>query len=258
MTLTILLVALGSLALGVLLGLIYAGHLNNRPSRVQELENQIRELKEGHDEYRGSVSDHFSTTAELVQQMTENYREVYRHLATGAQDLCSPDVAGRLPPPEGGIPGEEMLEDHGMAGSGDTGKPGGLKPPRDYAARDRAGSDKTGTLSEGFGISKTRTEPPAMEPQRVEPQRVEPQRVEAVRVEPRRVEPQRVEPKRVEPKRVEPKRVEPVRVEPKRIEPERVENADTSEGVGKVRTVERVEKVENAEKTEKTERNETY
>ena len=64
------LLAIGCLAIGVVVGVVFASHLKTSPSRVQELENQIRSLKESHGEYRDSVSDHFSMTAELVQHMT--------------------------------------------------------------------------------------------------------------------------------------------------------------------------------------------
>ena len=125
------LIAVACLAIGAVLGLVYASRLGNSPSRVQELEARIRELKNEQDGYRANVSEHFNTTAELVQQMSDNYREVYRHLALGARDLCSPDVAGKLPPPEDGI----IIED----------------APKDYAARQ--GPDQRGALSEEFGIS---------------------------------------------------------------------------------------------------------
>ncbi|GIT21707.1 MAG: hypothetical protein CM1200mP40_13890 [Gammaproteobacteria bacterium] len=46
------LLAIGCLAIGVVIGVVFANHLKTSPSRVQELENQIRSLKESHGEYR--------------------------------------------------------------------------------------------------------------------------------------------------------------------------------------------------------------
>jgi uncharacterized membrane-anchored protein YhcB (DUF1043 family) len=40
------LVAVGCLAVGVVIGVVLASRMNTSPSRVQELENQIRSLKE--------------------------------------------------------------------------------------------------------------------------------------------------------------------------------------------------------------------
>ena len=68
------LTAIGCLAIGIILGVVFVNRLNTRPSRVQELENQIRDMEESHIDYRDNVSDHFSMTAELVQHMTESYK----------------------------------------------------------------------------------------------------------------------------------------------------------------------------------------
>ena len=82
-----------SLLAGVVIGLLIGGKLSTNPSRVKELEAQLRDAKETERRYRDNVSDHFSMTADLVHHMTESYREVYEHLASGAQDLCSEEVA---------------------------------------------------------------------------------------------------------------------------------------------------------------------
>jgi len=137
------LVAIGSLALGVILGLVIASRYSSGPVRVRELENQIRSLKDNQREYKDSVSDHFSLTAELIQQMTESYRDVYQHLASGAQDLCSAEVANKLLPAD-----SDAVFD---AGSGKS-ESEDLIPPRDYAAKQSP--DQKGALSEDFGIDK--------------------------------------------------------------------------------------------------------
>ena len=131
------------LALGLVVGILAAGRLNVNPTRVRELEAEIRQLKDNHSDYRDSVSDHFSITAELVQQMTESYRDVYQHLASGAQDLCTSEVAGKLLPAESDAVFETKSnpEDHGA-----------LIPPRDYAAKQSP--DQKGALAEDFGIEK--------------------------------------------------------------------------------------------------------
>ena len=141
----IFLMAIVGLAVGVVIGALFANRLNISPSRVQELENQIHSLKENHDEYRDSVSDHFSMTAELVQHMTESYKEVYQHLASGAQDLCTNEVASKLLPAE---------SDAVFESNGNQVENGGLIPPKDYAAKQNP--EQKGALSEDFGLKKTR------------------------------------------------------------------------------------------------------
>lgn len=137
------LVAIGCFAIGVVMGVLVAGRLNGGPSRVKELEGQIHQLKENQREYKDSVSDHFGMTAELIQHLTESYREVYQHLASGAQDLCSSEVANKLLPADS----DAVFE---TAAAQDENNE--LSPPRDYAAKQSP--DQKGALSEDFGIEK--------------------------------------------------------------------------------------------------------
>ena len=142
---SIWIIAIGCLAIGIVAGVVFASRLNTSPSRVQELENQIRALKESNNEYRHSVSDHFSMTAELVQHMTETYKEVYQHIASGAQDLCNTEVANKLLPTE-----PDAVFEATAQGTEST----GLIPPKDYAVK--ASPDQVGALSEDFGIDKAK------------------------------------------------------------------------------------------------------
>ncbi len=139
------LVGIAALGLGVVIGVLIASRLNVSPSRIHELETRIRQLTESNAEYRDSVSDHFSMTAELVQHMTESYRDVYQHLASGAQDLCSTDVASKLLPAE---------SDAVFESASTTEESSLLTPPRDYAAKQSP--DQKGALAEDFGIEKTK------------------------------------------------------------------------------------------------------
>lgn len=140
------LTAIGCLAGGILIGVIIASRLGTSPARVQELENQIRELKDTHNNYRENVSDHFSMTAELFQHMTESYKEVYQHLASGAQELCNSDVASKLLPARTEPEFQHEGNDLRLASV--------INPPKDYAAKQKPG--QKGALSEDFGIDKTK------------------------------------------------------------------------------------------------------
>lgn len=140
------LTAIGCLAAGIAIGVVFASRLNTSPARVQELENQIRSLKETHNSYRDNVSDHFSMTAELFQHMTESYKEVYQHLASGAQELCSNEVASKLLPASSDSVFENDTSENEFVA--------GLNPPKDYAAKQKPG--QKGALAEDFGIDKTK------------------------------------------------------------------------------------------------------
>ena len=137
--------AIVCLAAGVAIGFVLAGRVNTNPVKVAELEKSLQDLQRSHARYKEEVSDHFNVTAELVQQMTDSYRDVYQHLASGAQDLCSGEVANKLlPASRDGVFGVPAL-------SSDNSD---IQPPKDYAPRQSA--SQSGALSEGFGLEKPR------------------------------------------------------------------------------------------------------
>jgi uncharacterized membrane-anchored protein YhcB (DUF1043 family) len=126
------------LAVGLVAGLLIAKRINSSsPAKVSELEARVQELQRHHAQYRENVSEHFNTTAELVQHMTESYRDVYQHLAGGAQDLCSEDVASKLLPAA-----EQSVFYHADDDA--------LEPPKDYAPK--KGPGQSGALAENFGL----------------------------------------------------------------------------------------------------------
>jgi hypothetical protein len=77
--------------LGLLLGSIAVWLATSRSGKTRELETELHELKESFAEYREQVTQHFMQTSSLVQTMTDSYRAVYEHLASGAQYLCDVD-----------------------------------------------------------------------------------------------------------------------------------------------------------------------
>jgi len=73
---------------GILLGSIITYLLVARNRKTHELQLELNQLTERFTEYRDQVTQHFMRTSELVQEMTRSYRDVYEHLASGAQNLC--------------------------------------------------------------------------------------------------------------------------------------------------------------------------
>ena len=80
------------LALGMVLGSIVTYLATARYGRNRELREELNHLKERFTDYREQVTQHFMRTSELVQEMTQSYRAVYEHLASGAQNLCSDEL----------------------------------------------------------------------------------------------------------------------------------------------------------------------
>ena len=60
-----------------------------KDKRTLELEEKLAAARDELAGYRGDVNQHFLKTSLLLGKLTNNYREVYEHLATGAQKLCN-------------------------------------------------------------------------------------------------------------------------------------------------------------------------
>ena len=79
-------------ALGAMLGSIITYLVVARHGRTRKLQDELDQLKDRFTDYRDQVTQHFMRTSELVQEMTQSYRAVYEHLASGAQNLCSGQI----------------------------------------------------------------------------------------------------------------------------------------------------------------------
>lgn len=75
-------------AFGLGIGFLIAYLTIKHDGRIKELEAELKAAQDSNNEYRGKVSQHFATTAELFEDMTERYRAVYKHMANSAQALC--------------------------------------------------------------------------------------------------------------------------------------------------------------------------
>jgi len=53
---------------------------------------QLKQKEAEHGVYRKQVDDHFINTAVLLKGLTEQYRDVYQHIAQGAGELCSEEA----------------------------------------------------------------------------------------------------------------------------------------------------------------------
>ncbi|HFD80224.1 MAG TPA: DUF1043 family protein [Gammaproteobacteria bacterium] len=99
-------IGLIAFACGVLAGIAVGQLLQGGNRRVREMQQRLDALQKELDDYREQVGQHFLKTSELVQKMTDSYREVYEHLASGSQALCE----GMVDTPKLDIPGQPSLE----------------------------------------------------------------------------------------------------------------------------------------------------
>ena len=138
-------IAIGCLAVGIVIGTAFTRQLGSQAARVKELEEKIESMMESHEEYRENVSQHFDVTSVLINQMTGKYKEVYEHLASGAQDLCSTEVAEKLLP----IQSDAVFEKETTSN-----EPVQIDAPKDYATK--SDPSQAGALSENFGLQRTK------------------------------------------------------------------------------------------------------
>src|SRR5690606_22054384 len=127
----------------------------SRNRAESKIERQMRELQEEFTAYRENVNQHFSKTAQLVNNLTENYIAVQKHLEDAADSFAEPPKSfaleqnDKLPPaPKTGF---VPLEDRQKQDLRSTGADAGfdqppVEPPKDYAPKVKP-SDK-GTLAE--------------------------------------------------------------------------------------------------------------
>lgn len=118
--------------------------------RIVELESLLQDLQGRHDRYQHKVSEHFAQTANLVNELTQRYRDVHEHLVSGASELCDDPKRHRdeNPAKQFASLGGQIIEQPPYAVVDDQDY-ADYAPPRDYATK--SPSDK-GTLDERFGF----------------------------------------------------------------------------------------------------------
>lgn len=142
-----------ALAIGAVIGYLM-GRSGGDTSQQEALTKQLDDAQKELDAYRDQVNSHFARTAELVNDMTESYKNVHQHLASSAQQLCKDGSAAQileasLQPKLAEQPAEEIptvTEEAEPVAKSDA-----VEPPRDYAPKKE---DEEGTLSETYGLQE--------------------------------------------------------------------------------------------------------
>lgn len=151
-----ILIAVGAscLLVGVAVGALLSRLFTPETRNYRELERRLAETGASVKNYRQDVSDHYVKTANLVDELTESYRELHNHLADGASRLL--DTRG-VEPLMRSIPSAKHVNDIADASSTP------ILPPLDYAPKSYP-ADK-GMLDEDFGLDRKRQSPkPASDP----------------------------------------------------------------------------------------------
>jgi len=138
--------------IGAIVG-IFIGYLAGRrgapgAEQARDLERQLSSLRDERSKFEQRVNEHFADTAGKLNALTENYREVYAQIASGAAALCSTDQGPRfdaLAAPDakdGDAKGSDAIDAASVQ----------LEPPRDYAPK--ASPEAPGVLDEEYGVDK--------------------------------------------------------------------------------------------------------
>ncbi len=136
-------------AFGLVAGYVISYFTNPDHDRREELERELAEQKEETKQYRAQVSQHFQRTSELVQNMTDSYRQVYEHLATGSQQLCSdPVTTPRLDLPERERLASETTETASAETETDTATATAGEPQPDPNPMPKTGNDQDDYLGD--------------------------------------------------------------------------------------------------------------
>jgi len=143
------LIGLLGFAIGIIVGAAAYKQLMSDEAKVKTLEDQLHNLEREHEAYKDNVHSHFNNTATLLNNLTDSYREVYRHVASGAQALCPEYISEQL---THSAKAQDSLTRDTFAG--DPGNPEAeeIVPPRDYA--DKTDPDGKGSLAEDYGLDK--------------------------------------------------------------------------------------------------------
>ncbi len=78
---------IGTLIGGGIIGAIVYRNLTPTIKEANNLKVELEEARQEMDSYKASVNSHFDKTSELVNELTQDYVKVYKHLAEGAQAL---------------------------------------------------------------------------------------------------------------------------------------------------------------------------
>lgn len=136
--------AIAALVVGLVLGLLIGRRSSPAGQKHREVERRLDQVLQDKKAYEDEVVEHFSDTARLLNNLTESYREVHNHLATGAANLCQgqgPVNLGRL---------ENERDPSEIPAHLAT-----IQPPLDYAPK--ASPDEKGMLNEEFGLDRKKS-----------------------------------------------------------------------------------------------------
>jgi uncharacterized protein len=136
------LTAIACLAAGAVAAWFLRQLIDPAQQRQRELERRLQEAEASLRDYKSQVTEHFRGTAERVNRLTDDYRELHQHLSEGALELCDSREPGQLPP---------LLTSLGGSGARHVGATT-VTPPLDYAPK--RSPQQPGMLTEDYDLDR--------------------------------------------------------------------------------------------------------
>lgn len=131
---TLLITAITTFIIGGLLSLLLTRSFSSSEQKTRTLESRLEEAEHSLANYQQEVTEHFAETAQLVNNLTQNYKEVHEHLAGSALKLANVDISRQLLSTNPDDDGNELNINEET-----------FQPPKDWAPSE-------GTLSEDYGL----------------------------------------------------------------------------------------------------------
>jgi uncharacterized protein len=104
----------------------FAFHIFRTQFSSRNLEQRLHKAESDLQSYQRDVAEHFTHTSDLINNMTNAYRDVHEHLATGALKLATPAISRQI----------LNSANSNLASGGKTYiKEQRIEPPRDWAPK---------------------------------------------------------------------------------------------------------------------------
>ena len=78
----------------------------------QHLQKDLTQTQQAYESFQQNVSQHFLETAQLFNQLNDNYRAIHEHVANGAAELCRTEKSILFPESEPLMSLDDMHKTH--------------------------------------------------------------------------------------------------------------------------------------------------
>jgi uncharacterized membrane-anchored protein YhcB (DUF1043 family) len=132
-------VAAAALVFGCLVGIFLTRTLSSQEQKARDLESKLKYSEDKLTQYQQEVTQHFAQTANLVNNLTQSYKDVHDHLASDALKFANVDISRQL---------LKSSEANDILSAPDIDE-NEVHIPKDWAPKSPG---VKGTLSENFGL----------------------------------------------------------------------------------------------------------